>query len=103
MNFLYTEAKWNAIPKADQAALDKVMGEGFAKHMKAVDEITDEVVKKVTAEGVQRVTAPDAVVNGVKQAYSFVESDWLAEATKRGVDGRAALDFYRAQIRAAAK
>ena len=97
------EAKWNAIPKADQAALDKVMGEGFAKHMKAVDEVTDEVVKKVTAEGVQRVTAPDAVVNGVKQAYAFVESDWLAEATKRGVDGRAALDFYRAQIRAAAK
>ena len=101
--FVMNEAKWNAIPSADQAAIEKVSGEAFAKYMKGVDEFTEEVIKKVTADGLQRITAPDAVVSGVKQAFAFSESDWLAEATKRGVDGRAALDFYRAQIRAAAK
>jgi len=97
------EARWNSIPRADQAALDKVSGEAFAKYMKGVDEVAEEASKKLAAEGVQRVAAPDAVVNGVRQAYTFAESDWLAEAAKRGVDGRAALAFYRAQIREAAK
>jgi len=97
------EAKWNSIPKADQAAIDKVSGEAFAKYMKGVDDLTEEAVKKLAAEGVQRITASDAVVSGVRQAFAFSESDWLAEAKKRGVDGRAALDFYRAQVREAAR
>ncbi len=97
------EAKWNLIPKADQAAMEKVSGEAFAKYLKGVDEIAEEAIKKLAAEGVQRITAPDAVVSGVKQAFAFSEIDWLAEAAKRGVDGRAALDFYRAQVREAAK
>ena len=101
--FVMNEGKWNSISKADQAAIDKVSGEAFARYMKGVDEVTDEVIKKVTAEGIQRITAPDAVIDGVKKAYAFAETDWLAEAKRRGVDGRAALDFYRAQIRELSK
>ncbi len=97
------EGKWNSISKADQAAIEKVSGEAFARYMRPVDAETDEVIKKAASEGVQRVSAPDAVINGVKQAYAFSENEWLAEATKRGVDGRAALAFYRAQILEAAK
>ncbi len=97
------EAKWNSISRADQAAIEKVSGEAFAKYMKAVDEVNDEVVKKVTADGLQFMTAPAAVIDGVKRAFASSEADWIAEAKKRGVDGRAALDFYRAQINAAVK
>ena len=101
--FVMNEGKWNSISKADQAAIEKVSGEAFARYMKGVDEVTDEVVKKVTAEGVERITAPDVVVDGVKKAFAFTESDWIAEAKRRGVNGRAAVDFYRAQIRELSK
>lgn len=95
---IMNEKKWESIAKADQAAIEKVSGEAFAALMKGVDEVTQEVIAKVTADGVQRVTAADAVIAGVKQAYASAESDWIAEAGKRGVNGRAALDFYRAQV-----
>lgn len=97
------EGKWNAIPRDDQAAVEKVSGEAFADLMKAVDEYSEEVFKKVAAEGVQRVRAPDAVIAGVKTAYAPIETEWIEEAKKRGVDGRAALDFYRAQVREMSK
>lgn len=93
------EGKWNAIPRADQMALEKASGEAFAALMKGVDEYADEMLKKVAAEGVQRVRAPDAVIAGVRNAYAAIETEWVEEAKKRGVDGRAALDFYRAQVR----
>ncbi len=101
--FFMNAAKWESIPKADQAAIEKVSGEAFATLMKGMDDATDEVIKKVTADGVQRVNAPDSVIAAVKQAHAATESDWLAEAQKRGVDGRAALDFYRAQVRELSK
>lgn len=97
------EAKWNSISRADQAAIEKISGEGFANYMKAVDDLMDEVVKKVTADGLQFITAPDAVIDSVMRAFASSETDWIGEAKKRGVDGRAALDFYRAQVRTAAK
>ena len=97
------EAKWNSISPADQAAIEKISGEAFAKYMKGADDANEEVAKKVAADGLQFVTAPDAVIDGVKRAFASSETDWIAEAKKRGVDGRAALDFYRAQIRAAVK
>ena len=97
------EKKWQSIPAADQAAIDKVSGEAFAAYMQGVDDTTEEVLKKVTAEGVQRAAAPDAVIAAVKNAFAFAETDWIAEAGKRGVDGRAALDFYRVQVQSLAK
>jgi TRAP-type C4-dicarboxylate transport system substrate-binding protein len=97
------EKTWQSISSADQAAIEKLSGEAFASYMKGVDDTTDEVVKKVGADGVQFVTASDAVITGIKQAYAATESEWIAEAGKRGVDGRAALDFYRAQVRDGAK
>lgn len=97
------EGKWNSLSKADQAAIEKVSGEAFTRHMSAVDQELDAVIKKAESEGIQRMVAPDAVVQAVKQAYKFAEDEWLAEAAKRGVDGRSALAYYRAQIREAAK
>lgn len=101
--FVMNEKKWQSISAADQAAIEKVSGEAFADYMKGVDDTTEEVLKKVTAEGVQRAVASDAVIAAVKSAFTFAESDWIAEAGKRGVDGRAALDFYRAQVQLLAK
>lgn len=101
--FVMNAAKWASIAKSDQAAIEKVSGEAFAALMKGMDDATDEVLKKATADGVKLVTAPDPVIAAVKQAHASTESDWLAEASKRGVDGKAALDFYRAQVRELAK
>lgn len=101
--FFMNAGKWDAIAKNDQAAIEKVSGEAFAALMKGMDDAVDEVITKATAEGIKVVAAPDAVIAAVKQAYAPIEADWLGEASKRGVDGKAALDFYRAQVREQAK
>lgn len=97
------EGKWNSLSAADRAAIEKVSGDAFAPLMKTVDDHADEVIKKFVAEGGQMVRAPAAVANGVKNAYAPIEAEWLDEAKKRGVDGRAALDFFRAQVRELSK
>jgi TRAP-type C4-dicarboxylate transport system substrate-binding protein len=97
------ERKWNEIGPADQAAIESVSGETFTGLMKAVDAVTVEVIRTVTAEGLRVVVAPDAVIEAVKKAYASVEDEWIAEAKKRGVDGRGALEFYRSQVTSQAR
>jgi TRAP-type C4-dicarboxylate transport system substrate-binding protein len=101
--FFMNEGRWNGLSPADRAAIEKVSGEAFSSLLKGVDDYADEVVKKFVSEGGQMVRAPEAVVAGIRNAYAPIEAEWVEEAKKRGVDGRAALDFFRAQVRELSK
>ena len=93
------ERKWKAISEADRAAIEKISGEYIARdfggkwqqsEVKAIKTLTDAGLKTYHAEG--------AELDKLKADLAFIENDWIAAAAKKNVDGKAALEFYRAQI-----
>lgn len=97
------EGKWSALAKADQDAINGLGGEAFARRIGALDAANDAVLKQLAAQGMTMTSAPQQFGDEFRRIAKPVEDDWIAEANKRGVDGKAALEFYRAQIAAAGK
>lgn len=91
------EGKWKSLSKAQQDAFEKLSGEAFAARMAVLDDAAEAARNKARSEGMQLVDAPAAFNEELKKAFAFSVDEWIGEARKRGVDGRAALDFYRAE------
>ncbi|MEZ2720064.1 TRAP transporter substrate-binding protein [Paenalcaligenes hominis] len=99
--FLFmNERKWNAISEADRAAISKISGEHIARmfgekwnegEQKAITSLTDAGLKTYHVEG--------AELEKLKADLVFIEQDWIKAAEKKNIDGQAALDYYRAQIK----
>lgn len=93
------ERKWNAISEADRAAISKISGEHIARmfgekwnegEQKAIVALTDAGLKTYHLEGEELAK--------LKKELEFLETEWIKAADKKKVDGKAALEYYRAQI-----
>lgn len=93
------EKKWNAISEADRAAIEKISGEAIAQdfggkwnnaEVKAIATLTEKGLKNHKIEGKE--------LENLKENLAFIETNWLETAAKKNVDGKAALEYYRAQI-----
>jgi TRAP-type transport system periplasmic protein len=98
--FVMNPATWAKIPKADQAAIDKLSGEFAARHFgKYWDTEDDKSLAAQKALGVQMVTANAAFVADFKARTAAVETAWVQEAGAKGLQGAAAvLQEFRAEI-----
>ena len=94
------EKTWNKISKKDQEAIDKVSGEMIARHAKSWDADDQVGLKEFLAAGGKQVEAPAAFVTELHQKLQFIEENWLKDAAKAGVDGKAALAYFRAEAKA---
>ena len=92
------ERKWGAIPKKDQKAIERISGEAFARLAGSVwDRKAAEAAKILKAKGmVSHMLDAENRAALAKQAAS-IEKAWTAAAERKGVDGKAALDYIRAQ------
>ena len=88
---------WAGIAKADQQAVLALSGEALAQRLTAFDDLEAKARQAAAAQGVAIAAAGAEMVDAVRRAAQPLEQGWLADATRRGVDGRAALDFYRAE------
>lgn len=91
------EGKWKSLSKPQQEAIEGLSGEAFAKRMSLLDEAAEAANKQARGDGVQFIDAPSGFNEEIKKAFAFTTEEWIGEAKKRGVDGRAALEFYRAE------
>jgi hypothetical protein len=91
--------KYNALSAADKAVIDRHSGEAFATLAgKGWDKINANGKEQALAAGNKIVVAPAALVDEVKRLNIQFEADYLAGAKKIGVDGAAALKFFKAEV-----
>lgn len=102
--YLMNESKWAQISKQDQGALEKLFGEALALRNGKTWEIVDaRGVDDMKKAGVKiSVPSPQFVAEVTAKVKHF-EQDWIASAKAKGVDGEAALKFFRSEIAAAEK
>ena len=95
--------KWTSIAQADRDIITKMSGEAFAERLGIMDEIELKVRADAAAKGVTFSIASPAFVAELTKLAAPIEQAWLADAAKLGVDGKAALEYYRQQAQANAK
>lgn len=91
--------KYDSLSAADKAVVDKFSGEAFAKMAgEGWDKINDAGREAVIKNGNKIVIAPKELVDAVKVLNVKFEADYVKKAKAVGVDGRAVIDFYRAEV-----
>lgn len=94
-----SEAAYERLSEEDRAALDALTGEAlvlrFAEMWQAEEE---KAIARLEEAGAVIYDVPEDVLAELREALAFIEEDWVAEAEARGVDGAAALAFYRSEI-----
>lgn len=97
---LINEAKWNALSAADRAAVEKTMGENFARLWgQAWAKTTASAESILKKEGVQFTKASGPLLKHLQSELQPLEQQWVESAKKKNVDGKAALAFMRAEMR----
>lgn len=97
-SLLMNEKKFNGLPKKDRDAIWSVSGERVALNAgKKTDELDQKSIADQKAKGIKRIVASPAFIAEIKKGTAFLVDDWLKAAKGRGIDGKAALAFYKSQ------
>lgn len=92
--------RWEALPERDRKAIESISGEAFAQNMKLYDDLEEKVRAEAAAKGIKFHKASDAFLKELQTLAAPITQAWLKDAEKLGINGKEALDFYRAQAMA---
>lgn len=94
--------KWDSLSKADRDAIDAVSGEAYAKLAGRVfGKQQDDIVAARKTEGrIKTSMAEPQMVDALRKALGFFDQDWSAAAKAKGIDGEAALKYFREEAAA---
>ena len=93
------ERKWQSLSEADRAAIEQISGEYIARDFGGKWQASeDAAIKTLTDAGLKTYTVEGEQLAQLRNDLSFIETNWIAAAEKKGIDGKAVLEFYRAQI-----
>lgn len=97
---MMNEAKFNALSAADQAAINRLSGEHFARLVGKAWDVADAAGDDaIRAAGVQMQTASPEFVADLKSKIDPIEQAWYEEIKAKGLDGAALMEEFRAEIR----
>ena len=92
--------RWNKISKADQAAIESISAEPFSRNVgKAWDSNAGAGFDAFKAAGGQVVPADDTLVKAVAEKTARFEQEWVKLVDEKGLDGKAILAEYRAEVK----
>ena len=95
---LYMNQKvWNKLSKEDKAVVEAASGEKISMDSNnwGNTDIQAEAIYRKNGIGIHNASAEFTA--NLKKLWAYQDEAWIETANKAGVDGRAALDFYRAE------
>lgn len=100
----YVNARvWKSLSPEDQKVLRDLSGEHLARMMGA--KVNSQALKgrAKLGETVKYHPATPELIEGITKGSDPIVKDWIAKVDKLGVDGQAALDFMKAEVRRLSK
>ena len=76
-----------------------VSGAHISSKGPGMDKVAAGSLKALRDQGGQVVAADAAMVAAIAKFSAQLEADWLAKANAKGIDGPAALAFFREQLK----
>lgn len=89
------KAKWQSLTEADRKAIRGVSGENLARLTRSADELEAEARAEYRKTDKAYIEASPELVAAVDKAWAPIRQEWVEQANKLGVDGAAALAFFR--------
>lgn len=89
--------KWDGLSSKDREAIRAISGEAFAQNMKILDELEAKVRAEAAGRGVKFHNASPAFMKDLETLAAPISQAWLRDAERLGVNGKEAMEFYRAQ------
>jgi|TARA_B100000315_G_scaffold239485_1_gene258320 TRAP-type C4-dicarboxylate transport system substrate-binding protein len=93
-SIILNQKKWDGLSSAHKAAVTASTGEKIGRHARFWDIGQEAGVRALKKAGVKFKTASPAFMSEMKKKVAFLTDEWLKKAAARGVDGKAALDYY---------
>ena len=98
--FFMNEDKWRKLSKQDQAAIEKLSYEYAARSNGQSWDRADQVgLNALKKANVKIVNASPALLAEVQKRSNPIIEDWIKKASAKGVDARAALAEFRAELK----
>jgi TRAP-type C4-dicarboxylate transport system substrate-binding protein len=98
--FFMNEDKWNKIPKGDQAIIEKMAGEAAARSNGQSWDRADKIgLDALKAAGANIVAADAAMRAEAHKRSGPIIEDWIKKASAKGVDARAILNEFHAELK----
>jgi TRAP-type C4-dicarboxylate transport system substrate-binding protein len=95
--------KWDSLPQPDQEAITKLSGEALAARFGAVDAVDNKVRADAAAQGIEIKPASASFAAEMAKLSEPIIQDWVKQANAAGIDGAAALAYYKQQAELSAK
>lgn len=97
---MMNEAKFKSLSAADQAAINKLSGEHFARMVGKAWDVADAAGNDaINKAGVKMQHASASFVADIKSKVDPIEHAWYAEIKGKGLDGAALMKEFRAEIK----
>jgi TRAP-type transport system periplasmic protein len=98
--FFMNEDKWNKLPKQDQAIIEKLSYEHVARTCgNSWDTADQRGLDALKKSGVKIVAADKALQAEVQKRSAPLIDDWIKKASAKGVDAKAILEEFRAELK----
>jgi TRAP-type C4-dicarboxylate transport system substrate-binding protein len=96
--------KYEALPAEERKALDRASGEALARLAgKAFDQREAKVAADLRASGHKIHVIGGEMLEQVRKTIGFVEQQWIDEIKGKGVDGAAAIAYFKGEVKALEK
>jgi TRAP-type C4-dicarboxylate transport system substrate-binding protein len=98
--FFMNQDKWNKLPKQDQAAIEKLSYEYVARsNGQSWDRADQKGLEGLQKAGVKIVKADAKLLAEVQKRSAPIIDDWIKKASAKGVNAKAALAEFRAELK----
>ena len=102
--FFMNEDKWRKLPKQDQQAIGKLAREHIARSAgKSWDDADERGLAQLKKSGVKIVNADGKLVAEVRKRSAPIIEDWIKKAGAKGVNAKAILAEFRAELKKLSK
>jgi TRAP-type transport system periplasmic protein len=94
------QGKWDKLAKADQAIIEKFSKEYVARSAgRSWDEADRKGMEAMKKSEMKIVNADAALIKDVKALSAPIEADWIQKASAKGVNAKAVLAEFRAELK----
>lgn len=98
-SLLINGKKWKSLSKKQRAQVMSVSGMHVSNYLTIGDRISAGALKALEKQGGKVIAAGPDLMGAIRKFAAKAEAQWLAKAKAKGIDGNAAMAFYKAQLK----
>jgi len=98
-SFLMNQQTWSALSSEDKEAINRVSGDVFARMAAGYwQDTTERALIEFRQHNIKIIEAAPDFEAGLKALTLTMTQDWIDSANAKGIDGKAAYEFYKSKV-----